>query len=229
MRIDGGEWKLIDPCWGAGHIECEKKDPNRPYIKSFTPRMFTMSNEEFGERHYPEDDRYFFRQDGRRPSFQEYFAPDQGPGRRQVYSDAVKLHGISERSVLPEPGQIAVDDPAAPTVRFQCERVCRHWDPVRNGEGEPYLFVVKVNGVGGGSEEWIPLQTDGFFTWCDVPREKLGRARSADHARVPANVAGWPGWPRAHVRGVSAYEEPVAELVVGWGCDVDVSLRGRER
>ena len=177
VRIDGGEWKLIDPCWGAGHIECEKKDPRRPYVKSWNPSMFTMSNEEFGEKHYPQDQRFFYRQDGRRPTFQEYFSKDQGPGKRQVYGDAEKLHGITDQNVHPEVGQIHVNDPSAPgpTVRFQTENPCRHWDPVRHGKGKPYLLVVKVNGVGGNKEEWIPMQTDGFFTWVDIPREKLGR------------------------------------------------------
>jgi hypothetical protein len=25
VKIDNGEWKLIDPCWGAGHIGCPNK------------------------------------------------------------------------------------------------------------------------------------------------------------------------------------------------------------
>lgn len=24
--IDNGEWKLVDPCWGAGHVGCQLKN-----------------------------------------------------------------------------------------------------------------------------------------------------------------------------------------------------------
>lgn len=30
VRIDNGEWKLIDPCWGAGHIGCPQR--NEGYV-----------------------------------------------------------------------------------------------------------------------------------------------------------------------------------------------------
>jgi hypothetical protein len=33
VRIDNGEWKLVDPCWGAGNV----KGSNQPYNRSFNP------------------------------------------------------------------------------------------------------------------------------------------------------------------------------------------------
>jgi transglutaminase-like putative cysteine protease len=35
VRIDNGEWKLVDPCWGAGTVS----GMNEPYNRSFNPRQ----------------------------------------------------------------------------------------------------------------------------------------------------------------------------------------------
>ncbi|KAJ6257078.1 hypothetical protein Dda_7963 [Drechslerella dactyloides] len=55
-RIDGGEWHLIDPCWGAGHLDSQKNT----YNQTFDPEHFTGTNEEFGKRHYPAESEYQF-------------------------------------------------------------------------------------------------------------------------------------------------------------------------
>lgn len=69
VRIDDGEWKLIDPCWGAGCL----MNGQTSYTRRFEPRMFTMDNDEFGRRHYPTDKTMFFRNDGRAGiSWEEY-------------------------------------------------------------------------------------------------------------------------------------------------------------
>ncbi|KAK6346916.1 hypothetical protein TWF696_007016 [Orbilia brochopaga] len=54
-RIDGGEWHLIDPCWGAGHL-----NERSTYSQIFDPSHFTGTNEEFGRRHYPSNSEYQF-------------------------------------------------------------------------------------------------------------------------------------------------------------------------
>src|SRR5271163_2503398 len=58
----------IDPCWGAGHVEGK----GQPYIAKFTPQYFTMSNEEFGIKHFPGNKDMFFLPEGRRMSWEEY-------------------------------------------------------------------------------------------------------------------------------------------------------------
>lgn len=86
VKIDGGEWKLIDCCWvsmqtlwstlvlnanliqGAGTVN----GPGQGYKKGFNPEKFTQSNDEFGLDHYPEDSSKQFRNDGRRVSWEEY-------------------------------------------------------------------------------------------------------------------------------------------------------------
>jgi transglutaminase/protease-like cytokinesis protein 3 len=32
VKIDNGEWKLIDPCWGAGHLGCQLR--NEGYVST---------------------------------------------------------------------------------------------------------------------------------------------------------------------------------------------------
>lgn len=49
VRIDDGEWWLIDPCWGAGHINSE----TQTYVKAFSPIHFVNSPAEFAKAHYP--------------------------------------------------------------------------------------------------------------------------------------------------------------------------------
>lgn len=51
VKIDNGEWKLIDSCWGAGHVQ----GAGMPYVQKFAPERFTQSNEEFGIDHFPND------------------------------------------------------------------------------------------------------------------------------------------------------------------------------
>ena len=55
VKIDNGEWKLIDACWGAGHVQGK----GMPYVPKFSPECFNMSNEEFGVKHFPRQQRPF--------------------------------------------------------------------------------------------------------------------------------------------------------------------------
>lgn len=49
VKLESGEWHLIDPCWGAGHIG----PGSTAYIKKFNPFFFCSSVEEFGQSHFP--------------------------------------------------------------------------------------------------------------------------------------------------------------------------------
>jgi hypothetical protein len=166
VRIDGGEWKLIDACWGAGSVG------NRQYTKHFKPEMFTLSNELFGLKHFPEDARYFFRGDGRTPSWEEYI---MGPVQGEVatwYNNANE-EGLSEFTFTPREKQIPVHGGEA-TVRFQFSKVCEHWSSEKNGKGAQMLFMLKIYGVDGRREDLVPLDHDGFWWWADVPARELG-------------------------------------------------------
>lgn len=167
VRIDGGEWKLMDSCWGAGNVE----NGNQAYTAHFKPSYFTMSNDEFGLKHFPEDDSYFFRSDGQIPSWEDYYL---GPARAeplQLYGSADD-HGLSTTSFAPPQKQIPIN--SGEVVRFQFSKMCEHWDHEKNGKGKPYPFVIKINGVDGRRDDYVAMENNDFWWWADIPAKDLG-------------------------------------------------------
>ncbi|KAK7734974.1 hypothetical protein SLS53_007751 [Cytospora paraplurivora] len=165
VRIDGGKWKLVDACWGAGHLS------NQAYKREFDPQHFTASNEVFGMKHFPEDSRYFFREDGRVPSWEEYVL---GPtrGERAGWSSNAIDEGISEFNSSPLEKKIPVYN--GEIVRFQFAKICEHWTAERNGKGKPKLLAILIHGTDGNTD-YVPLDSDGFWWWCDIAARDLGR------------------------------------------------------
>lgn len=160
VRIDNGYWKLIDPCWGAGHLD------NQAYKRQFSPQQFTMSNELFGWSHFPQESRYFFRDDRRIPSWEEYVMGPTGGERPQWYGNTIE-EGISEWNSSPSQKKIPVY--SGETVRFQFAKLCEHWTAERNGRGKPRLLMMNIHGVDGRKKDQVPLDSDGFWWWCDIP------------------------------------------------------------
>jgi protein disulfide-isomerase-like protein len=168
VRIDGGEWKLIDPCWGAGNVG------NQVYNKRFKPSEFTKSNEDFGIRHFPADRAHFFRSDGRIPTWEEYYIGEIGGESLKIFSSADD-HGVSTTSFSPPRKHItAAASHSEEVMRFQFSKTCTHWDFEKNGQGKPYCMVLKVGGVDGRKEDMIPFEFDGFWWWVDVRVKELG-------------------------------------------------------
>ncbi|PSS02086.1 hypothetical protein BD289DRAFT_478992 [Coniella lustricola] len=165
VKIDNGFWKLIDPCWGAGHLD------GHSYKRAFNTQQFTMSNEHFGWRHFPEDSRYFYRDDHRVLSWEEYV---MGPtrGERAMWYGNTLEEGISEWNSSPPQKRIQVH--SGETVRFQFAKLCEHWTAERNGRGKPRLLMMNIHGVNGSKDDQVPLDTDGFWWWCDIPARDLG-------------------------------------------------------
>lgn len=174
VRIDNGEWKLVDACWGAGHVEGWGK----PYKQVFSRQHFENDNDVFGESHFPEDKRYFFRCDGRPEiSYEEYMLCDAGPEKPTCYTGFKEEHGFDERNVLPKHRKIPVynrDGTLPSIVRFQFQPICPHWDNAIHGKGKPYLFTLAIKGKDGRKDDMLPLKSNGRFWWVDVPREDLG-------------------------------------------------------
>lgn len=172
VKIDNGEWKLIDCCWGAGNVSGKGK----PYEKSFKPSYFTMSNEEFGLEHFPTDKSHLFRRDRRHISWEEYILGDRGGELVRVYSGVAATEGLAEAKFLPKYLRVpvAASKHPRPTVRFQFEKVCEHWDPVRHGVGKPYVFILNIQGVDGREDDYIPFQTNGAVWWADIAPPSLG-------------------------------------------------------
>ncbi|KAI1264230.1 hypothetical protein F5Y18DRAFT_88638 [Xylariaceae sp. FL1019] len=166
VRIDNGEWKLLDACWGAGNVGENK------FNKAFNPKMFTLTNERFGESHYPSDDRHFFRQDGRALPWPEYYIGPTGVPKPQWCGNAAE-EGLSEYEYSPAARHIPVY--SGENVRFQFSKVCEHWTHQKHGKGPPYLLLLKIHGVDGRKEDLVPLETDGkYWWWCDIPSRDLG-------------------------------------------------------
>ncbi|KAI8632127.1 hypothetical protein F5Y19DRAFT_387095 [Xylariaceae sp. FL1651] len=164
--IDNGEWKLLDACWGAGSVHEEK------FTKHFSPKMFTLKNEQFGETHFPSNEQYFFREDGRIPSWEEYYVGSKQAAEKPQWSGGANEEGISEFEYSPADKYIPVY--SGEVVRFQFSKVCEHWTYERNGKGPPYLLLLKIHGVDGRKEDLVPLDTDGYWWWVDIPARDLG-------------------------------------------------------
>lgn len=211
VKIDDGQWKLIDSCWGAGHIS----GAGQPYTKKFSPRMFTMSNEDFGLRHFPSDKSHFFRADGRQLSWDQYIVGDPGGEPLQIYSGVAETEGVSETSFLPKYKKVSISPSAhaGPTIRFQFSRICEHWDPVRNGPGKAYVFILAIHGIGGRQDDYMPFETNGAFWWVDVEPKKLGAPGQTISAYTVESVSGNSG------RGLSVeeYRHAKGRKAMGFG------------
>ncbi|KAJ0305232.1 hypothetical protein COL516b_005464 [Colletotrichum fioriniae] len=167
VRIDGGEWKLLDACWGAGNVS----DVTKEYTKSFKPHEFTRRNDIFGLSHYPSDDRYFFRPDGRVPCWEEYYIGPVHGDKPIVYTHAYE-EGVWDHTVEPKELQIPVH--SGQVVRFQWSNKCEHWTSEKHGKGKPPLLFLSIKGRDGRKDDMVPIQTDGFWHWADVNAIDLG-------------------------------------------------------
>ncbi|KAG6366359.1 hypothetical protein INS49_000536 [Diaporthe citri] len=74
----------------------------------------------FGMTHFPEDSRHFFRDDGRTPSWEEYFVGVSRGERTQWFSNAID-EGLNEWCSSPAEKKIPVY--SGEVVRFQFAKV----------------------------------------------------------------------------------------------------------
>ncbi|EHY52869.1 hypothetical protein ABEF92_000701 [Exophiala dermatitidis] len=191
VKIDNGEWKLIDACWGAGHVQ----GAGQPYIRKFSPECFTMSNEEFAVKHFPGNKDHFFLPGGRRMTWEEYIVIDpacwpdmvEGP---TIFTNAKEDYSIGEKTVCPRSRRIDVKNNTG-MVRFQFGLLCPHWSLAKHTrKGPPPVYIVSVNGVDGRNKDHIPMEYypgggnnsgggggghGGGDTWLvDIPARQLG-------------------------------------------------------
>ncbi|KAK3062870.1 hypothetical protein LTS18_003202 [Coniosporium uncinatum] len=220
VKMDQGEWKLVDPCWGAGHLDASD---GRSYKKEFNARWFTMSNEDFGKRHFPSDAARWYTQ-APLLTWAQYLNADALPGGPvRVYGATGREHGIDEFSLRPmgkDVSAAAAADGAA-TLRFQFNKVCRHWKGEVHGKGADYLFVLKLSGTGGGGgraagggkDEYRVFNHDGFFWWVDVQGREL---QGLEGVELPVYaVTRFEGRDaRGLTKGV--HDQKMGRVAVGW-------------
>ncbi|KAG5984521.1 hypothetical protein E4U55_004417 [Claviceps digitariae] len=199
VRVDGGVWKLVDACWGAGHICSATKS----YKQEFCPREFTLSNELFGRRHFPKDSHHQFRADGRVISWEEYYTGGLDGEPFQWFGTGDR-EGLSENSVEPKNKDISVH--SGQNVRFQFSKVCEHWTSEKaaggrgDGVGKPALFLLSIHGRNGGKDDLLPMETNGYWHWVDVDAGDLGSPGQSVEILVLETMGDGDG------RGVTAKE-----------------------
>ena len=210
VKTDGNEWKLIDVCWGAGHLEGDQQ-----YHRKFHPERFTQSNDDFGLDHFPKNPRHQFRNDGRSMSWDEYIrGPLNGHEKLTVYTGCADTHGIAETSFQPRTKHIRVRGvPPTQRVRFMFSAVCEHWDPVHMGKGLPYQYVLAIGGRDGRIRKNIPFMSDGRHWWLDTEVRELGCVGQSVHLYAVTNVNG------ADARGLTLqqYEKAAGSKAMGFG------------
>lgn len=208
VRIDNGQWKLIDPCWGAGCVFGK----GQPYQPKFDPAMFTDTNDELGLKHFPEDRTQFYRDDGRPEiSWQEYLLGNPSSPlcveQPVIFGEAEK-HSIGVRSYRPAAKQISVHQGGP--VRFQFGLICEHWTLEYHTRAKPGLFLLMVKGVDGQKEESLVFthvrgsnpNGGGDMWYVDVPDSRM---LGAPGQQVPIVVLTRFG-DRADCRGLTAEE-----------------------
>ncbi|EED22861.1 conserved hypothetical protein [Talaromyces stipitatus ATCC 10500] len=156
VKIDGGKWKLIDPCWGAGAVQGK----GQPYIQRFDPSHFTKSNDEFLLSHYPQNKDQFYTDDGGPGlSWEAYVLQDHnkpfGLEQPVIFTDAYN-EGIGDRSFRPACAKISIHQPGP--IRFQFGLKCEHWTLAHHGKkSAPFLFLLHTHGIDGRKDEKIPF------------------------------------------------------------------------
>ncbi|KAF7588961.1 hypothetical protein BBP40_004963 [Aspergillus hancockii] len=220
VRIDNGQWKLLDACWGAGAVQ----GAGLPYKKQFNPAMFTDSNDEFGLRHFPSNRAHFYRDDGRPEiTWQEYILGDPNSPlsaeQPTIFGDA-KKHSLGERSFRPAAKQISIHQPGP--LRFQFNLICEHWTLQNHTRAKPGLFLLMVHGVDGRQEDRIPFTHvrgsgpggGGDCWYVDLPNAKVLGAPGQKLAIAVLTSFG----DRNDARGVTAeeYRQQVGRVGMAW-------------
>ncbi|GAM89022.1 hypothetical protein ANO11243_070560 [Dothideomycetidae sp. 11243] len=204
VRIDGGKWKLIDPCWGAGSV-CAN---DRKFTKRFSPRHFTMSNEEFGQRHFPEDKADFYQAGGQGPSWEEYLLCDDGiRDWVQVFSGYATEEGISDRSFAPRGQNISLSaERQKGMTRFSFGKICQHWDNEKSGKGKHYCYILNRQ-----DKKPVPFQYNGKVWWLDIPSHELGQPGQF------VQISAVNKFNNADARGLTAEKFMAGGRSMSWG------------
>ncbi|KZT35413.1 hypothetical protein SISSUDRAFT_1051432 [Sistotremastrum suecicum HHB10207 ss-3] len=145
--MDDNEWHLIDSCWGAGALA------NGVFNKRFAPHHFTMTNIEFGKKHFPTQAEYQLREDGSVISWEEYIMAPEGPPE---FADFIPK-GYAPELLLPQTRQIV----GGYEHVFHLGKICPHRE--RRDWYDEYLLIVNTEG-----KNRIPMERDPEGGWTAV-------------------------------------------------------------
>ena len=167
VQMDGGEWHLIDCCWGAGQLDCATNQ----YKKNFAPERFTQSSADFGLDHFPSDKAHFFLPPGVSPPTWEQYMIGAGEPPL-IFGGPREENQISETTFAPKLKHIDVSSAPVPTTRFSFALPCPHYTP----PPKPHVFFMEVhNSRKNGGDDRRVFNTNGRVWWVDVPTQELGK------------------------------------------------------
>jgi hypothetical protein len=156
VRIDGGSWKLLDACWGAGHVD----GATQSYIKQFHACHFERTNDVFAETHFPKESKHQYRDDGRVQGWEEYYVGPVGDNGPTFFGADMDM---DQRTIAPRQRGIPVH--SGELLRFQFSRKCEH---VKDRKDKSVVYILCVR------DDLVPFETDGYWYWLDVHAKDLG-------------------------------------------------------
>ncbi|KAL0575738.1 hypothetical protein V5O48_006225 [Marasmius crinis-equi] len=124
-----GDWRLVDSCWGAGHLE------NGAYNPKFNPSWFVSTNADFGKRHYPEDPGYQLLTDeeGGAVSWENYILEPEGP----TIFGTLHEHQFSPYFLQPDGKYIQ----GGSRVSFHLFKICEH---MSTADEDNYVYFINT-------------------------------------------------------------------------------------
>jgi hypothetical protein len=147
VRLDSGEWHLVDACWGAGQV-----DASKTFKKNFNPVYFCCSNDEFGRNHFPENMEMQLLHTPR--TWMDFIMISERP---TIFSTT--LFQINPRSLLPQTKMITLG-----WHRFVVEKSCSMADGVDS------LLML----VGPSNNRTIMKKNDNDIWECSVDIQERG-------------------------------------------------------
>ncbi|KAJ7770205.1 hypothetical protein DFH07DRAFT_806073 [Mycena maculata] len=120
-----GEWRLVDPCWGAGALI------NGSYTQRLASSWFTSTPDEFGKRHFPTDPSYQLLPEP--VSWEEYICEPEGP----TVFDGFQTLDLQQDLLQPADAELQSGGWVAFCVFKRCEHMSR-------APADNYVFFVNA-------------------------------------------------------------------------------------
>lgn len=146
VKLDSGRWHLVDPCWGAGHL-----DKSNQYVKCLNTKYFTATAEIFRRNHFPTNKKYQFCPQVM--SWEEYSTMRNA---LQVLPVTMAKTGLSGDTIRPPLEHINANC----ATQFLVTAACEH-SPIRSRN--QYVLILSVDGVFTPFKE----QTKGLVWTCE--------------------------------------------------------------